>query len=85
MNILIAPCVYLLTGFARGHYTRHKFAIKLARVTTGKNCVGGISFQFHSKAGIRYIDLVLWKIRPWIARIKKKVANRAAVEPTRPW
>lgn len=62
--------IYVHKGFARGHYTRHAFRVKLARVTVGPNCHGGISLQLHRKGvGIHYVDFVLWKWRPWLARM----------------
>lgn len=57
-------------GFARGHYVRRSPRIKLESVSVGKNCHGGLSLQLHLKAGIRYVDFVLWKWRPWVARLR---------------
>lgn len=63
--------IYAHFGFARGHYVRRSPRIKVERVTVGKNCVGGVSFQLHLKSGIRYVDFVLWRFRPWLARMRR--------------
>jgi hypothetical protein len=66
----IAPCCYLMPGFAQGAYTPHRFAIKVRRNSVGKKCLFGYSLQLHSKAGIRYIDLIVWRWSAWIQKVR---------------
>lgn len=71
--MILAPCVLLLPGFARGHFTAHRLAVKVKRLTVGKGCRFGWSLQLHRRSkGIYYLDLVVWRWSAWGNRPWKK-------------
>lgn len=69
--------IRILSGFARGHYVMKFPRVKIKRVAVGPKLTGGRgwSLQLHTKAGVRYLDMLVF-------RNEKK---RAGVEPTKPW
>lgn len=77
MNIVLAPCIHLMAGFDRGKYTPDKLAIRVAQLMINEGDASGYGIEIHSKAGVRYIDIVLWKWKPWMTYMKKWLAKES--------